>query len=458
MRFNFWLRTPLLISVAFLTSMLFADDLRSRATMQDVQLSDSTPYDNRAVIRYDAQGNGYIAWNVQKLDHLPNHGVFVARYDAERGRAGDPFVYIRDQYMLDMIAPDSESVTLLLQRREGLERFDNADSNIYFQFQNSYNVLDIVRFSTDGRELFRTALVGNEGVDAEAYFLCRMSSLARLGFDGETYSVYAEYCTNNTSERTPDVHEGDYFVQIDARGRKVHGTEDHLSASHSSISSMIIPDRNETYTMTIGDGSPYGLQVRRYSSGRKIFTVVPYPDQDHLPYDDMYAEAESATDAGLVGSFVVRGDYIIAVMSTVETNRHPIKDQPADLLFLKLDRETGRTIESKWLTRTEQTDESMPYLMNYGEHLLLVYNISDEDFMIKEAAHLAVLNDEGNFIKNPIKTDLKVDAHSRFFYYPDGDVGWVRVEGYQAVAQVIRVDVPEGNDENSENDIIRTRN
>lgn len=384
-------------------------------------------YDNRAQLHFKPNGEATMIYSLEE------GGFYLRHLDKNLQATKGQDLAFPDLQHYDMVVLDDNTFAVLAA---GKANYTSAPSLI----ANYRNIAYLLKIDKTGKVLFKTQLMGHEGFKAGTFFLCSYSGGGELAYDGDKFSVFLETCGNFADNDTqePDVHQTDYFMRVDKNGQVIKESLSPWQTSHSSLIQMALGKDKTAFTLSIGDAYPFGLNFCAYQNNKQTAKELLYPEQDKLPSEDMYSLAESSTDAGQIGSLQTDGDNLLTVMATIAPEKMPIKQQPKDLLLLKWSA-SGEILSKKWLTKTANIDEAMPYLMPYNNGWLLIYHQTTEEYQIDGKAILVLLDKEGNMQGIPYASDLNIDWHSQFFTYPNGDVGWLRTAPYASEVEVYRI-------------------
>lgn len=269
-------------------------------------------------------------------------------------------------------------------------------------------------------------------------FLCSYAGKGKMQFDGQYFHVFVETCGNWAQPgQAHDVHETDFYATLDKNGKTLEGAEHFWKTSHSSMVQMTTGGNGKAFTLTVGDGSPWGINFYQYQHGKKVSNKIIFPDQTKLPYKDMYGNARSSTDAGLIGGIVHINGYLYTVISTVPVERHPIKDQAKNLLFVKWS-PSGQIMKQKWITNTS-ANEMKPYVIESNGQIMLLYYEKGSESSLEGKAKVALLNTNGDFVQSPKQTNLPINWHMNFFTYPNGDIGYTYTKAYASKTTIVRL-------------------
>lgn len=380
-------------------------------------------YSNRSDVVYDSEDKPVLIYSFEKdgsyIQPLDNY--WVSKSDV---------IFIKDVYFYDLQIVDGFYYVLgkELGGYSGEGRLDHEEEG---------HVLLLLKVDKAGNMIFKKKLMGHEGVKGGSYFLCTMSSNGCLAYDGQNFHVFIETCGNFTPKGSSafDLHEGDYYIYANKEGQVID--KSIWMHSHSGLLKLISSDVGEALSLSVGDAHPYGVSFNRFSNGKNEIDKVLFPDQDKLPYKDMYKVSKSSTEAGHVSDLVEIGDYIYTVIATLPVEKHPVLDQKKDLMFLKFDR-NGNVLKSKWLGVTNTIDEDVPFISVYGDKIFLAYMLKTDSYDYDYKATIAVINTEGDYVVKPKSTEYYLDYQSRIINFPNGDVGLVCAEPYASEVTVSR--------------------
>ncbi|MEL6537553.1 MAG: hypothetical protein AAFQ98_19180 [Bacteroidota bacterium] len=383
-------------------------------------------YDNRARVAFHQDGAPVAIYNVE------DQGAHIQRYRSGTDwvAEGEPLSF-PGLFFMDFVIVNG-AYFILAKGSKG--HYPEGPTLI----TNYENILYFLKADRDGRVQWQRALMGHEGTEGGKYFLCSYSFTGQLGYDGRFFHVFSETCGNFASpESGYDVHQGDAYFLLDEQGQVLPEASHLWTSSHSSLPTLATGDVGEGFTLTVGDGSPWGMNFYYYEHGKRRTQQVIFPDQDRLPYANMYGVARSSTDAGIHGGIVKIGEFLYTVIATLPVEQHPILEQSKDLLFIKF-RPDGTVVDEHWLGRTTGLDESVPHLIRWGNQLLLSYILKTGQYEWDYRMRYALLTTEGRYSQEALSTELYLDWQSRFFRYPNGDIGLVTSRPYRNDVAITR--------------------
>ncbi|NVK64476.1 MAG: hypothetical protein HWE22_07795 [Flavobacteriales bacterium] len=383
-----------------------------------------TTYDNRMDVDFDSYQNPVIIYGIEK------EGSYIQALTKNWEPAGTK-IELPGIYFMDFLVING--AYYVLGKESAGYTGDGA-----LDYEEEGNVLVFLKFDVTGRLLFKRQLFGNEGTTGGSYFLCTYSSIGELAFDGTYFHTLVETCGNFTSKGSLefDIHETDYYLTFDMNGIVRENGRSPWNHSHSSLPHTISDGIGEGVTVTVGDASPFGICFTRFSNGKKASDRVLHPNQDVLPYEDMYAVSKSSTDAGEVGGIVRIGDYFYTVITTVPQHSLPVLNQKKDFLFLKLDL-NGNEVSRRWI-KTPYKNESVPLIIEQEGNIFMAFMHKTGEYDYDYKATIALLNTNGDYLVAPQKTDYTFNYQSRLTQHPNGDIILLSVEPYSSEAEIIQ--------------------
>ena len=381
-------------------------------------------YDNRVDLDFDSYGNPVIIYGIE------NEGSYIRPLN-KNWEATSSEIALQGIYFMDFLVIEGYYYVL------GKESAGYSGAGP-LDYEEEGNILVFLKYDATGRMIYKRQLFGHEGTLGGQYFLCTYSSIGELAFDGKYFHTMVETCGNFTPKgsREFDIHETDYYLTFDTDGIIRENGRSVWNHSHSSLPHTITDGVGEGVTITVGDGSPFGVCFTRFTDGKKVSDRVIHPDQNNLPYTDMYAASKSSTDAGEIGGIVRIGNYLYTVISTVPEENLPILTQLKDLLFIKMDL-NGNEVSRRWI-KTPYQDESIPYIMEFNGNIFVAFMYQTGEFEYDYTATIALLDIEGNYLIYPRTTDYILNYQSRLSKFPNGDIGLISTQPYSTEAEFVR--------------------
>lgn len=409
MKFNF------LILFLNLSILAYTQEIPSSTLNLLLDKNSQIAYDNRVDLAFNNADEPVMIYA------LKDKGTFIQKMNPDWVPDGSP-INLSETYFLDFKVVNDDYYVL----GQELAGYSGAGP---LDYEDEGNILVFIKIDANGKVVFKKNLFGHEGVKGGSFFLCTYAGNGVLDFDGTYFHAYVETCGNFTAKGSSefDIHETDYYLTFDQNGEIRPGGKKPWHHSHASLVQMKADGTGEAVSMTVGDGSPWGIAFTRWDDGAKVADRVIFPDQTKLPYKDMYGAAKSSTDAGEIGGIVKIGEYFYTVIATVPVENHPIINQQKDLLFIKLDK-NGNEVEKKWIARTSKVDETIPYIMEYKGNIFMVYMKKTGEYDYDYKATVSLLSTSGDYVIEPFQTELLFNWQTRFVKFSNGDIAMLSVE------------------------------
>lgn len=381
-------------------------------------------YDNRVDLEFDANENPVVIYGVE------NEGSYIQTLN-KNWEPNSTEIELTGIYFMDFLVIDG-AYYVLGKETAGYSGAGPLD------YEEEGNVLVFLKVDATGKIIYKRQLFGNEGTNGGQFFLCTYSSFGELAFDGKYFHTMVETCGNFSPQGSQefDIHEADYYLTFDIDGIVRENGRSPWNHSHSSLPHTISDGTGEGVTITVGDASPFGISFTRFTDGKKVSDRVIHPDQNTLPYEDMYSVSKSSTDAGEIGGIVRIGDYFYTVIATVPEQNLPILKQKKDFLFIKMDL-NGNEVMCRWI-KTPNQDESIPFIIELHDHIFMAFMNKSGEYDYDYKATIALLNTSGDYLIAPKKTDYILNYQSRLTKFPNGDIGLISAEPYSSEAEFIR--------------------
>jgi hypothetical protein len=394
-------------------------------TMLTLSMGNQITYDNRADLEFNSANLPVIIYSFER------DGSYIQPLTKYYTAASNP-IYLKGLYFYDFLIIN-DTYYVLAKEHAGYKGEGCLD------YEDEGNILIFLKIKTDGTIVYKKNLFGHEGTTGGSKFLCTMSSAGELAFDGTYFHAFVETCGNFSAKGSTafDVHEGDYYLTFDMNGDVRENGRSIWNHSHSNLLQLTTDETGEAYTLEVSDGGPWGINFDHFSNGKRIHSTTLYPDAAKLPYEDMYAVATNTTDAGEIGGMVQFGDLFFTVIATVPSEKHPIAEQPKDLLFISFDK-SGNKVTEKWIRRTADVDESVPFIRKYGDYILMVYMVKTGTWQHDYKATVGLLNVSGEYVSEPVLTKYILNWQSRLFDFPNGDIGLISADAQGHDIEIVR--------------------
>lgn len=382
-------------------------------------------YGNRVDVAFDASNDPVMIYSFEK------DGTYLQTLSKYWSPINDA-IHLKGLYFLDFKIVDGYYYVLA-------KELAGYTGNGKLEYEEEGHVLILLKVSQQGQIIYKKKLLGHEGVTGGKYFLCTMSGLGELAFDGTYFHVFAEICGNFSPKGSSefDVHEGDYYLTLDKNGIVREDGRRAWMHSHSGLLQLTTDGTGQAFALSVGDAHPYGVTFNHFSNGKKVTDEVVFPDQTKLPYKDMYKASKSSTEAGIIGGLVQIGSYFYTVIATVPVEKHPTLKQPKDLLFLKFDK-SGNVLKKQWIGKTPTLNETVPKIIRYGDQIFMASMLDIGDYQNDYKATVSMLNTEGEYVMEPKLTTHYLDYQSRLMSFPNGDVGLISIESYASDVEITR--------------------
>lgn len=251
------------------------------------------------------EGGAWLVWNQGQLVESPlAWGARWQRLDADLAPVG-PSLAGPDDFIVNAVAarPGGRWAAFMERRKPGQkgptrhpleEWFDRWDTEQW-----------VMRFDAQGREEGRTFILG-EGEVRQPQATTGMDDQGCLLAQGEELVLFSSIGFNfaTPAEPSPDVHQGDFYVRLDAQGREVPGTRKDWFSSHSSNLTMAT-GTGGPWLLSSCDGANFGLNLSQAEG--------PVRAQVWVPSGQAEARAQNGfhtTSAGRPGHLSQLGDRL----------------------------------------------------------------------------------------------------------------------------------------------------
>jgi hypothetical protein len=286
------------------------------------------------------------------LSFQQEHDVIILKLNEKYERVGTPIV-LKNYWLSEMRPMEDGSLLLLLGR---------SNNNTYIE--KYPNTLYLTKLSSKDEIIFTQHVFGGDGHGPQKSWFDGRTQ-AKLTTNGFEYGIYFEVQKNFAQNSGEDIHNGDMFVVTDLDGKILEDRTHSWTASHSNTLQTFPSLSGDLYTMTIGDASPYGLQV--YNRNTKN-NFVPYPpEEDYIPY----SKVESTNAAGILHFSDENNGSLIAILGSTEHPNIGWKTK-VDPLFLKISPE-GHVVSKKWLKQTPNYDEGNISVNKIGNNYCTIF-------------------------------------------------------------------------------------
>ena len=347
-------------------------------------------------------GGVRVAW----IDDADTH---VRTLDKSFGRVGNDLI-VRGWTAVQLAsAPDGGLLMAGVRSQKGLANPTKTDL-----------ALELIRYGSDGKQRFRTTLVGGGGTGPEArWHAWTPSHGVALASHGDHHAAYIKISRNFGNVGT---HQGDLFVVVDDEGQRVPERTAEWIASQSNQLFALAGREGDWLTLTVGDASPLGLYfINHTQNARKI--VWP-------PKDLGVKKSDVTTPLG-VGHLcgVARvDDRIFAAAGSTRAGYVDFATQAADVLLLGFD-ERGGSLSTRWVTDTPDVAEECPHLQALGDGLLVAWTTAPAPSAragraLVPTATLMSLDERGGRQDGPVATRFPLRADSPSVALDDGSVVW----------------------------------
>ena len=264
--------------------------------------------------------------------------------------------------------------------------------------------LSVVGVNEDGSEAFRTLLIGGVPKEQKGSKFDPMNfGSSRLAFAGSTYVAYYAH-QQNFGDATPDVHQGDMLVNLDAAGAKKTGGWD-WGTSHS-LDQRIIHDGQAFVTVSLGDCYPKGITFERVGVLRKVTLLA--------------VDGDCGGKAnGILGGVAKVSDIYAVAFGTPQGR----SAQDAGVMFVNAQ---GKVRRTAWLTILSGGAKKSVTRVNtaaFGTDLLMAWIVNDQATK-KDSTYIAVMDTTGKILLGPDNIDESFSYGDDFMNFPNGDVGW----------------------------------
>lgn len=291
-------------------------------------------------------------------------------------------------------------------------------------------------YSTTGRALFRTKVVGTLNYDKEgSQGILSAFSTFNLGWSGKEYATYF-----TTYRKWDDgvVHQSEYLALFDRNGKPMMDGNRPAgwtwNVSHS-FRPRISWDGQRFLMSTVGDAYPRGLVIQSYpSTGREVAIEVPKA-----------APGETYQDVVISTGDVYGKDGRGWIVFDSRLNR---KDYDIGMIRTDKDGKPGSTI---WITGTSEARERIPRIQPLGQNLLLAWAVDGSGNSPQRAwnpvtgdmkTQLAVVDPDGEILVPAFYVPARIRGATRLFQFPNGDVGWINDATAQArQMEIVRISI-----------------
>jgi hypothetical protein len=276
--------------------------------------------------------------------------------------------------------------------------------------------LDLWRFDSDGRTLWRTTATGKKNVDSDgALFIWWYQHTARLAWTGSEYGLYFRSASSSPRPGVPgeiDIHAGDTFRFLDGAGNLLDGAWG-WGCSHSWAVRLVF--NGHFGAACHGDAYPNAFHVNVLDRQRRLGEANLHEGLD-------------PTKRALGGLVPTPDGFWLL---------HMAQGTQAMELHLAFVDNAGRLTRDQVLpeaTALETAYPFRPYLAEYGADQMLA------GWFGNGTLHLAVLDrGTGDLVMGPVGVTAKIDQWNEMVPFPNGDVGWAWSAGGTDRLDMVRV-------------------
>lgn len=398
--------------------------------MQVVDLTLSASLANSSIhsgwVHAAARANGglTLGWNHNGEAHL-------TRLNAQYEQEGADWI-LNDVMISDILELPDDGVVVMVT--------DYSDS-----MTNSFSPdrqLRLMRLDANGETTLVAPVVGGDGEGAGADWYAWSS---QRGVDvmlkGDGYAVFTKISHNfgDGVGENANTHQGDLYVEMDASGALLESNRGWWGVSHSNRPHLLEGPSGESITLTVGDGSPYGVMCTNRTDGnRKEYRI--WPPEDQVEVGD--EESVSTVGAGDLCGFTRRGERLFATVGTVREQPFNYFQDSGEVLLLSwpvgsLD---DTDVTTTWLTDSSEIPERCPTLSPMRDHQLSVWGRRTERNATEDAkATLALIDGDGKLVNGPTTTDAPFNENSMAVTLSDGSVAWTYAEPDESTVQLVIV-------------------
>lgn len=370
---------------------------------------------------YFTSSNGsapyFMAWNERKENKERPYSwvgdIHITRLNEQLQKVGTD-ILIKDLVMMDILVHDPNYMILLA---------GEIRANTYLD--DYPNLLHVMKVDFKGNVIWKTLVAGGNGQGPQQHWFDFNPGETLVKYNGEEYGVWFQVKKNWAESGKPDIHNGDKFVVLDQNGNLKPEREAFWRASHSVSQEIVVNQKGEFVTGTVGDAYPLGIQIRNQNTDH---TQLIWPIEEASEKDR--SNCRYTQCAGDLGAMLAVEDKIYCLIST--SDQIPIdyaSYQKTDLMLVTLNA-SGLVERRKWLTDTKYTcyDGKM---IPYGDGFWIVWTEADtpsEDqsfYKYKNSVYVAVIDRNGDFIKPPVKVDVPYFSQ-HIIQYQNGDIGWAQ--------------------------------
>jgi len=323
------------------------------------------------------------------------HDAIIMVLDAKGQRQGQPIVL--SNYWLSDLRPMSDGSLAILAGKD--------INNTYIKHYP--NTLYFIKISASGSIGTPKHIFGGKGHGPQKSWFDGRSE-AKLTYNGKNFGVYFEVQKNwAKAGQKEDIHNGDMFVVLDQSGNIDDDKTHFWTASHSSTVQTAAMNDGDFWTMTIGDASPYGLQV--YNRSDKTNFIAWPPKEYHLTYE----EVNSTNAAGILHFMDATDGVLTAFLGTVENPNIGWKTK-VDPLFLKMDK-NGNILKKKYLRQTADIDEGVISVFPLRDKYVVAMGAGNEYSNNWEAANfeVTVIDENAKTLLAPTKINKPFGSNSQ---------------------------------------------
>jgi len=289
---------------------------------------------------------------------------------------------------------------------------------------NNYsNPAYLIKYSKDGKQLFKTHLLGGNGfrnVDDEGLERMMIPPCHPIGYHNGKIAVFMQIEKQWGPGR--GIHEGDRYMVLDPDGTIDRSVDWSWSSSHSWCHQMTRTASGEIITIQTGDHYPFGIQFINRSRAKQYRYPIIWPDEDQRT-DSVLRANNSVVGAGQVFGAAGVGGNVFVLIGTTE--KLPNNESKQDLLLVGASPE-GNVLFRNWVYRNSARSINGFGIVPFEDGALIAFN---EHPVYPDRSpgdtYLAFANREGS-ISRVEKIPYKSIVYylSQLFSFPDGSAGW----------------------------------
>lgn len=311
------------------------------------------------------------------------------------------------------LKPRGKDITLPDLDLRGLVVHD--DGSVAIMAADLPEKMCILKVDREGKQLFRTVLLGTKGREDGAHYLDDNFSFTGR-FAASARSHYAAHFAHMANFGKGGHHQGGFYAVLDDTGKVVH--RNTWTGSHSLDQRLAYLPGRGFLTVFAGDCFPKGV-VYENRSLRLSRVLYPEPEKQ-----EAFGNCAGMVNATL-GSFAVTGPNATLTFLT--------KQGSMTLLIYMLIAEDGQELKRAKVIELPSSNDLVVRHAAFDDHLLLAWQEKVGE------TKLARLHMSGVLMSKPVTITERLPQNDDLIVFPNGDVGWISAKTGDRQMRLIRV-------------------